>query len=43
MLLCMLLTPNSVSTKKETGNVYHTQAISEELDNYAISSPDENM
>lgn len=40
VLLCMLLTPNAVSTEKEVRNVHHTQVISEGLDNYALPPPD---
>lgn len=37
MLLCVLLTPNAASTEIEARKVHHTQALSEELDNYALS------
>jgi len=39
VLLCVLLTPKSASTENEARNVHHTQAISEELDNYALPPP----
>lgn len=40
VLLCVLLTPNAVSTENEARNVHHTPAISEELDNYALPPSD---
>lgn len=40
VLLCVLLTPNAASTENEARNVHHTQAISEELDNYVLPPPD---
>lgn len=40
VLLCVLLTPNAASTENEARNVHHTQAIDEELGNYALPPPD---
>lgn len=36
VLLCVLLTPNAVSSESEARNVHHTQTLSEESDTYAL-------